>query len=47
MVDLVYYLANLFFFDIPLLYYYINPRSSIPSSCAFVTVSELFRCEVF
>ena len=29
MVDLVYYLTNLLFFDIPLLYYYTNLRSSI------------------
>ena len=29
MVDLVYYLTNLSFFDIPLLYYDINLRSSI------------------
>ena len=29
MVDLVYYLTNVLFFDIPLLYYYINLRSSI------------------
>ena len=29
MVDLVYYLINLLFFDIPLLYYYINLRSLI------------------
>ena len=29
MVYLVYYLTNLLFFDIPLLYYYINLRSSI------------------
>ena len=29
MVGLVYYLTNLSFFDIPLLYYYINLRSSI------------------
>ena len=29
MVDLVCYLKNLLFFDIPLLYYYINLRSWI------------------
>ena len=29
MVDLVYYLTSLLFFVIPLLYYYINLRSSI------------------
>ena len=29
MVDLVYYLRSLLFFDIPLLYYYINLNSSI------------------
>ena len=29
MVDLVYCLTSLLFFDIPLLYYYINLRSSI------------------
>ena len=29
MVDLVYYLSNLLFFDIWLLYYYINLKSSI------------------
>ena len=29
MVDLVYCLTNLLFFDVPLLYYYINLRSSI------------------
>ena len=29
MIDLVYYLKNLSFFDIPLLYYYINLRLSI------------------
>ena len=29
MIDLVYCLTNLLFFDIPLLYYYINLRSSI------------------
>ena len=29
MVNLVYYLKNLFFFDIPLLHYYMNLRSSI------------------
>ena len=29
MVDLVYYLTNLLVFDGPLLYYYINLRSSI------------------
>ena len=29
MVDLVYYLANLIFFDVTLLYYYNNLRSSI------------------
>ena len=29
MLDLVYYLTNLLFFDIPLLYCYINLRSSI------------------
>ena len=29
MVNLVCYLANFSFFGIPLLYYYINPRSSI------------------
>ena len=29
MVDLVYCQTNLLFFDIPLLYYYINLRSSI------------------
>ena len=29
MVDLVYCLQNVLFFDIPLLYYYINLRSSI------------------
>ena len=29
MVDLVYYLINLLFFDIPLLYYYVNLRTSI------------------
>ena len=29
MVDLVYYLRNLLFLNIPLLYYYINLRSSI------------------
>ena len=29
MVDLVYYLANLLFFDTPLFYYCINLRSSI------------------
>ena len=29
MVGSVYYLKNLLFFDIPLLYYYINLRSSI------------------
>ena len=29
MVDLVYYLTNLLLFDISLLYYYINLRSSI------------------
>ena len=28
MVDLAYYLTNLLFVDIPLLYYYINLRSS-------------------
>ena len=28
MVDLVYWLTNLLFFDIPLLYY-VNPKSSI------------------
>ena len=35
MAELVYYLTNLLFFDIPLLYYYINLRSSVilcPSS---------------
>ena len=31
MVDLVYCLTNLLFFDIPLIYYYINLRSSIIS----------------
>ena len=29
MVDLVYYLKNVLFFDIPLLYYYVNFRLSI------------------
>ena len=29
MIDLVYYLITLLFFNIPLLYYYINLRSSI------------------
>ena len=29
MVDVVYCLINLLFFDILLIYYYINPRSSI------------------
>ena len=29
MVDLVHYLTNLLFFDIPLLYYYINLISSV------------------
>ena len=29
MIDLVYYLTNLLFFDIPILYYCINLRSSI------------------
>ena len=34
MVDLVYCATDLLFFDIPLLYYYINLRSSI-DSCLF------------
>ena len=29
MVDLLYYLTSLFFFDVTVLYYYINLRSSI------------------
>ena len=29
MIDLMYYLTNLLFFNIPLLYYYISLRSSI------------------
>ena len=32
MIDLVYCLKNLLFFDIPLLYYHINLRSSITFS---------------
>ena len=62
MVDLVHCLTNLLYLDIPLLYYYINLRSSIlfclsfgdiylslgiSLSCSFVTISELFCCEVF
>ena len=55
----MYYLTNLLFFDIPLLYYYINLRSSIIKSgniylslgiyllYSFATVSELFCCKVF
>ena len=55
----MYYLTNLLCFDIPLLYYYINLRSSIIRSgniylslgiyllYSFATVSELFWCEVF
>ena len=35
MVDLVYFLKNLIFFDIPSLYYYINLRSSIISYLSF------------
>ena len=29
MINFVYYLTNSLFFDIPLLYYYINLRSSV------------------
>ena len=39
MVDLVYYLRSLLFFDIPKLYYYINVRSS--------TIFSLFFGDVY
>ena len=39
MVDLVYYLTSLLFFVIPLLYYYINLRSSI--------ISPLFPGDIY
>ena len=35
MVDLVYYLTSLLIFDIPLLYYHINLRSSINFCLSF------------
>ena len=53
MVDLVYYLTNWMFFDISLVYYYSNLRSSIVLGDSsrdiyplFVTVSKLFCGEV-
>ena len=56
MINLVYRLASLLFFDITLLYYYNNLSSSLIFclcsgdmflSPSFVTVSELFCGEVF
>ena len=36
MIDLVYWLRNLLFFDIPLLYYHVNLRSSI-NFCRYIS----------
>ena len=57
MIDLVYCPLELLFFDIPLLYCYINLNSSItcclysgdvyPSFGVSVLLSELFCCELF
>ena len=58
MLNLVYSLTNLLFFDIPLLYYYVSLISSITFSLSsgdislslsfsFIIVSELFCCESF
>ena len=48
MVDLVYYLTNLSFFDIPLLYCYINLRSSIifylSSEDIYISIGISFSC---
>ena len=50
MVNFVYCLTNLLFFDIPLRYYYINLRSSIICclfSVSFSTISKLFCGELY
>ena len=48
MVDLMYYLTNLLFSDIPLLYYYINLRSSIifclSSEYTFLSLGVYLSC---
>ena len=48
MIDLEYYIINLLFFDIPLLYCYINLRSSIifylSSGDIYFSLSYSFSC---